>query len=115
MIIVDCIKQTNLLIIPLRLIVQVLKELKFKLRLKNLLLIAVLMDLRMLIMNLTKKKLIKEIQKLSLIIYPEVMEQRLTDQCQIQILRKHEFLLRLIIIGSKMLGKNPNEILFLRV
>ena len=90
MIIVDCIKQTNLLIIPLRLIAQVLKELKFKLRLKNLLLIAVLMDLRMLIMNLTKKKLIKEIQKLSLIIYPEVMEQRLTDQCQIQILRKPE-------------------------
>ena len=88
MIIVDCIKQTNLLIILLRLIVQVLKELKFKRRLKNLLLIAVLMDLRMLIMNLTKKKLVKEIQKLSLIIYPEVMEQRLTDQCQIQILRK---------------------------
>ena len=107
MIIVDCIKQTNLLIIPLRLIVQVLKELKFKLRLKNLLLIAVLMDLRMLIMNLTKKKLIKEIQKLSLIIYPEVMEQRLTDQCQIQISRKQT------VLKKKKMKKTSTQIRFL--
>lgn len=108
MIIVDCIKLKNWLIRHLKLIVRFNlklisikvqarkelkfkhrpKELKFKHRPKNLLLIIVLMGLRMLIMNLIKKRMVKEIQKLNLIIYLVVMEQRFTDQCQIQVLRR---------------------------
>jgi len=88
MIIVVCIKQTNLLRLRHGLILQVHKELKFKHRPKNLLLIIVLMGLRMLIMNLTKKKMLEEIQKLNLIIYLVVMEQRFMDQCKIQVLRR---------------------------
>jgi len=105
MIIVDCIKQIKLLIHQTRLIVKQLKELKFKLKPKNLLHIVMLMVLPTLIMN-SIKKLEALLQQIKLIIYLEVMEQRFTVQHLIQVLHK-----QLVLIKKKK--KIKNQIQFL--